>query len=80
MQEIVNEDDTKLKSLISELGESVYKAVATALLELNEYNPSGRYAVQEIWNPNEKRKASLREAIQYIIAQLKSHKKKRKRI
>ncbi|EXC70335.1 hypothetical protein L484_000184 [Morus notabilis] len=80
MQEIVNEDDTKLKSLRSELGESVYKAVATALLELNEYNPSGRYAVQEIWNPKEKRKASLREVIQYIIAQMKSHKKKRKRI
>lgn len=80
MQEIINEDDEKLKVLRTELGESVYKAVTNALLEMNEHNPSGRYAVPEIWNLKQSRKASLKEVIHYIVQQLKTHKKKRKRI
>lgn len=80
MQETINEDDDKLKVLRTEFGESVYKAVTNALLEINEYNPSGRYAVPEIWNLKESRKATLKEVVQYIIQQLKTLKKKRKRI
>lgn len=78
MQEIVDEDDEKLKELRNEYGEAAFEAVTTALMEMNEYNASGRYAVPEIWNLKEGRRASMKEIIQYIIKQLKTHKRKRK--
>ncbi|XP_059628118.1 factor of DNA methylation 5-like [Cornus florida] len=77
LQEVIDEDDEKLKELRNEWGEAVYNAVANALLELNECNPSGRYAVPEIWNLKEGRKCSLKEIIEYIIKQWKTHKRKR---
>ncbi|KAH1045587.1 hypothetical protein J1N35_036371 [Gossypium stocksii] len=80
LQEIVDEDDEKLKELRNEYGDVVYEAVRTALMEMNEYNASGRYAVPEIWNRKEGRKATMKEIIQYVIGQLKIHKRKRKRI
>ncbi|TYH51598.1 hypothetical protein ES332_D10G286900v1 [Gossypium tomentosum] len=45
LQEIVVEDDEKLKELRNEYSDVVYEAVSTALMEMNEYNASGRYAV-----------------------------------
>ncbi|KAL5733212.1 hypothetical protein ACOSQ2_032904 [Xanthoceras sorbifolium] len=76
---IINEDDDKLKALRNEYGEVVYKAVTNALLELNEYNPSGGYAVPEVWNVKEGRRASMKEVMQYVIKQLKTHKRLRRR-
>nr|XP_027102551.1 factor of DNA methylation 5-like [Coffea arabica] len=72
MQEVIDEQDSKLKELRSQWGEGVYNAVANALLELNEYNPSGRYAVSELWNFKEGRKASLKEVIQCLAQLLKT--------
>ncbi|KAM7499286.1 hypothetical protein LguiA_023700 [Lonicera macranthoides] len=74
MQEVIDEDDDKLKELRSDWGEEIIKAVANALLELNEYNPSGRYPVPELWDQNKGRKASLKEIIAYVIKQWKTHK------
>lgn len=56
-------------------GDEVFEAVTTALEELIEYNPSGRYPMLELWNFMEGRKASLAEGVSYII----SHWKPRKR-
>ncbi|KAH7840867.1 hypothetical protein Vadar_022657 [Vaccinium darrowii] len=79
LEEIINEDDEKLKALRNEHGDGVYKAVATALLEMNNYNSSGMYAVPEIWNRKEERKATLKEIISYLIKQWKTNKQTNKR-
>lgn len=79
LQEIIDEDDSKLKELRNTLGELVYKAVGDALLELNDYNPSGRYVVPELWNLKKGRRASLKEVIECIVQQLKSLKSNKRR-
>ncbi|KAF3595744.1 hypothetical protein DY000_02020232 [Brassica cretica] len=81
MKEVVDEEDEQLKKLREEWGAQVLEAVKTALEELNEYNPSGRYSVPALWNFKEKRKATLKEVIEYMTLQiknLKSLKRKRK--
>ncbi|GMI81991.1 factor of DNA methylation 1, IDN2 PARALOG 1, INVOLVED IN DE NOVO 2 (IDN2) - LIKE 1 [Hibiscus trionum] len=77
--EIVNEEDEKLKNLKQDWGEEVYMTVVTSLKELNEYNPSGRYIVPELWNFKENRKATLKEVIAYIVRNIKTAAAKRKR-
>jgi hypothetical protein len=76
-QQILNDKDEKLVGLKKQLGEEVYKAVTTALLEINEYNASGSYVVSELWNNKENRKASITEAIQHVLKQWKAQKRRR---
>ncbi|XP_057474603.1 factor of DNA methylation 1-like [Actinidia eriantha] len=76
-QEIIDEDDELLKNLKEEWGVEIHEAVTTALLEMNEYNPSGRYVISELWNFKEKRKATLKEVIAYILKSMKTLKRKR---
>ncbi|CAN1173976.1 Factor of DNA methylation 1 [Linum perenne] len=78
-QEVIDEDDEKLKQLRNEYGKVAYDAVTKALMELNEYNPSGRYPVHQVWNFKEERKATMKEIVHFLINQLKTHKRKRKR-
>ncbi|KAF2321502.1 hypothetical protein GH714_000151 [Hevea brasiliensis] len=70
-QEIVDEEE-KLQNLKQEWGDEIYRAVVTALIELNEYNPSGRYVIPELWNFKEGRKATLKEVIGYIVKNIKT--------
>ena len=77
MQNIINEDDEKLKDLKDEYGDELYEAVTTTLTEKNEYNPSGGYVISELWNYEEGRKASLKEVVSYILKQWKKPKRKR---
>ncbi|RZC89522.1 hypothetical protein C5167_027062 [Papaver somniferum] len=62
----IDEKDEKLSRLRNGMGEEVFKAVANALLELNEYNGSGRYIVPELWNFKDGRRATLKEGIQRL--------------
>lgn len=77
VQEIINEEDEKLKHLKDEFGDEVFNAVLTSLKELNEYNPSGRYPILDLWNFKEGRKASLKEGILFVLKQWKVYKRKR---
>ncbi|GJS83721.1 RNA-directed DNA polymerase, eukaryota [Tanacetum coccineum] len=78
-QEIINEEDEKIRSLKTEFDKDVYNAVVTALNELNEYNPNRRYPIPELWNNKENRKATLKEGVGYILKQwMKAHKLKKR--
>lgn len=59
------------------MGEEAYKAVATALMEINEYNPSGRYIISELWNYKEGRKATLQEGVTFLLDRWNRVKRKR---
>ena len=78
VQGILDEEDEKLVDLKNDFGDEAFHAVATALMELNEYNPNGRYSVTEIWNYREGRKATLKEGASYILKQWKQLKGRRK--
>lgn len=78
-KEIIDAEDKKLKRLKNQFGNEVYEAVTTALMEMNEYNPSGRYPISELWNYKENRKATLKEGASYIIDLLRRHKSRTKR-
>ncbi|KAK6163215.1 hypothetical protein DH2020_000079 [Rehmannia glutinosa] len=77
-KEVLDENDEKLKELKSELGDEVYEAVTTALNEMSEYNPSGRYPVNELWNSKENRKVPLKEGIEFLLKQWEICKKRRR--
>ncbi|WOH12507.1 hypothetical protein DCAR_0832011 [Daucus carota subsp. sativus] len=66
-KEIINLEDEKLKKLGAEWGNKVQTAVTTALKEMNQYNPSGRYIIWELWNYKEERKATLAEGASYLL-------------
>ncbi|WCJ18046.1 XH/XS domain-containing protein [Euphorbia peplus] len=68
--EIIDEEDGELKDLKIEHGEKAYEAVKNALIEMKEYNDSGRYPVKELWNFDEDRRATLQEGIQALQAEL----------
>ncbi|RDX80339.1 Factor of DNA methylation 1, partial [Mucuna pruriens] len=67
-QEVIDEDDKKLSSLKKDLGEEAYVAVVTALKELHGYhNSSGKSVIPEVWNFKTGRRATLVEALDYIL-------------
>ncbi|XP_056168940.1 protein INVOLVED IN DE NOVO 2-like isoform X2 [Syzygium oleosum] len=79
-QEVIDDEDEKLKGLREEMGDEVYEAISTALLEMNEYNPSGRFVVPELWNYRTGRKASLKEGIEYVLTQWQTDQRKMNRL
>ncbi|KZV26118.1 myosin-2 heavy chain-like [Dorcoceras hygrometricum] len=76
-ESVINEEDEKLVELKEKYGIEVYNAVTSALFEINEYNPSGRYIISELWNYEEGRKASLQEGVALLLKQWGFHKRRR---
>ncbi|KAG2313672.1 hypothetical protein Bca4012_028198 [Brassica carinata] len=77
MKEVVDDEDEKLKKLSEEWGEDVKNAVKTALEEMNEFNPCGRFTVHVLWNFEHGGKATLKEGIAHMAQQIKNLKRKR---
>lgn len=73
----MDDEDEKLKKMSEEWGEDVKNAVTTALEELNDFNPSGRYSVPALWNFEHGRKATLSEGIVHRTQQIKNLKRQR---
>lgn len=76
-QRVIDENDERLKGLKKDHGEDVYRAVATALTEIINYNPSGAYVTSELWNFTEGRKATLQEGVTYLLKLWDSQKRRR---
>ncbi|KAK8645568.1 hypothetical protein V6N13_119394 [Hibiscus sabdariffa] len=76
-KEILDEEDEQLKATKAEHGDEVYNAVVTAITEMNEYNPSGRYIQPEVWNFKQGKKATLKEGVDYLLKQWKQVKRKK---
>ncbi|KAJ9548805.1 hypothetical protein OSB04_021348 [Centaurea solstitialis] len=77
-KEVLDEEDEKIAKLKEVCDEGTCDAVVTAVKELNEYNPSRRQPLPELWNYEEKRKASLKEGVEYILKQWKALKPPRR--
>ncbi|KAF2589512.1 hypothetical protein F2Q70_00040507 [Brassica cretica] len=75
--EVIDDTDEKLRELKEDLGDGPYNAVTRALLEINEYNPSGRYITTELWNLKEDRKATLEEGVTCLLDEWEKAKRKR---
>lgn len=76
IQELIDDEDEKLKGLRKEMSEDVYKSVTNALIEINEYNPSGRYITSELWNYEEGKRAGLKEGVDVLL----NHWRRKKRL
>ncbi|CAN4095992.1 unnamed protein product [Withania somnifera] len=66
-QAVIDDEDEKLKDLRRTYGEEVYKAVTTALTEINVYNPSGGYIISELWNYEAGEKATLQDGVTVLL-------------
>ncbi|KAL9285375.1 hypothetical protein AtEden1_Chr4g0273681 [Arabidopsis thaliana] len=75
--EVIDDRDEKLRELKADLGDGPYNAVTKALLEINEYNPSGRYITTELWNFKEDKRATLEEGVTCLLDQWEKAKRKR---
>ncbi|KAH6803051.1 hypothetical protein C2S51_034497, partial [Perilla frutescens var. frutescens] len=75
---ILEDEDQDLSELRNGSGKEAYQAVSTTLLEMNEYNPSGRYVVSELWNNKAQRRATLKDGIAHLIKKWSTLKNKRR--
>lgn len=76
-KEVIDEEDDFIKAIKNEWGDEAYAAVVTAVTEMNEYNPSGRFSIHELWNFKEGRRATLAECVKFMAKLWKTKKRMR---
>jgi len=62
----IDEEDEHLVALKADLGEEVMNTVATAFLEIEEYNASGRYPVLVAWDFLKNRRVTLKDLLLHL--------------
>jgi len=62
-QQILQKDDKMLQKLKADHGEEIYGLVTKALCEIINYNASGHYRVNGLWNYKEDRNLSPHEVV-----------------
>lgn len=67
VQEIIDEEDERLKSLKNDYGQELYDAVTTALTERMQYNPVKRCAAKVLWNYKQNRLATVGEGVAQLL-------------
>lgn len=75
MQRVINENDPHLMKLKKDLGVKVTETVKTAILEVEEYNASGRYPVLVAWDFRTNQRVLLKDLLLYLKAHLDSGEK-----
>ncbi|MCL7038888.1 hypothetical protein MKW94_010041, partial [Papaver nudicaule] len=73
--EVIDEDERQ-KGLADDLGEEVFKAVMTVLLEMNDYSPGVRYTVPEWRNFRNGGMELLKEVASFTLEQWRTVKKR----
>lgn len=66
LQRIIDKEDEKLVELKEDLGEEVMNTVATAFLEIEEYNASGRYPVKVAWDFPKNQRVTLKDLLLHL--------------
>jgi len=68
---VVDDDDETLTQLRKKYGPVVANAVGAAALEIETWNPSGRYIVQMPWDFKANKKASLGLVFEHLVKTMK---------
>ena len=66
---LLSVEHDKISMLKGECNEQVYDAVVSALKEMNEYNPSGRYSLVELLNKKDNRTTTMKEGVEFMLRQ-----------
>ncbi|KAM3346725.1 hypothetical protein ACQJBY_020977 [Aegilops geniculata] len=69
-KDVIDDNDPRLSKLRSDYGDNVCNAVKDGLRELKEYSPDEWRIMNEVWNFQEGRKATMTEVITCILEQL----------
>lgn len=74
LQYAIKEDDPDLTKL-RKYGSRVYNSVCETLLEIAEWNPSGRYILSVPWDFEGKRKATMAQIVEVLKRVIKAKEK-----
>uniref|UniRef100_A0A7I4CCJ2 Factor of DNA methylation 1-5/IDN2 domain-containing protein n=1 Tax=Physcomitrium patens TaxID=3218 RepID=A0A7I4CCJ2_PHYPA len=72
VQRVINKNDEFLKELKMKLGMEVLQTVTTAVMEMEEYNASGRFVVEVAWDFRKNQRVLLKDVLLHFKELLES--------